>query len=94
MFIVLTGNFSFSNLLIVTLSISLLDDQFFFVKSKKNGSFVWDILGIITNLLIHGAIIYGVVNLYQLKLNGSQIDADISKCSFLGCFLNYLFNCF
>ncbi|KAK9881471.1 hypothetical protein WA026_016355 [Henosepilachna vigintioctopunctata] len=73
--IVLTGNFNFSNLLIVTLLISLLDDQFFYGKKKSSEI---SYLGNIANILIHGALFYGVVTLYSLKIEGSIVESKIA----------------
>lgn len=75
--IVLTGNFNFENLLVVTLLISLLDDQFFYGKKKSsNGSVIS--YGLIANSLIYGALFYGVVILYSIKIEGSVVQAKIA----------------
>ncbi|GLV46648.1 uncharacterized protein CBL_11509 [Carabus blaptoides fortunei] len=76
--IVLTGNFNFRDLLLVTLSISLLDDQFFFGKYRRPRSTKWTILSQVLNITIHSLILYGVYVLYGLKLNGTQIDSHIA----------------
>lgn len=69
-------------MLLVTLSISLLDDQFFFGKYRRTPrSSKWTILSQILNIAIHGLILYGAYVLYGLKLNGSQIDSHIGKCN-------------
>lgn len=73
--ILLTGNFGFANLLVITLLIALLDDQCFY---KKKGSNKSSILGTIATVVIYGAIIYGVVVLFNLKVNGTQIDATVA----------------
>lgn len=77
MCIVLTGNFNFVNLLIVTLLFSLLDDLFFFGRRKSLSKL--NILGKIANVIVHGAVIYGVILLYNLKVNGTTIDSNIGK---------------
>lgn len=78
--VVLTGNFNFRDILVFTLTLSLLDDQFFFGRSRREPtSKVSSILKQIVNLTIHAAIIYGVYVLCGLKLNGSQIDSKLSK---------------
>ncbi|CAH0546015.1 unnamed protein product [Brassicogethes aeneus] len=74
--IVLTGNFNFVNLLMVTLMISLLDDQFFY--GRKHSMSKWNIIGKISNVFIHGALLYGVVILYNLKINGTTIDSNVA----------------
>ncbi|KAJ8964087.1 hypothetical protein NQ314_005141 [Rhamnusium bicolor] len=74
--IVLTGNFDFSNMLLVTLLLSLLDDQFFYGRKKSLSK--WSIVGTIFNVLIHGAILYGVVLLFSLKINGTRINSEIA----------------
>lgn len=76
--IVLTGNYDFSNMLIVTLLLSLLDDQFFY-GSKKSSNTKWNIIGKIVNILIHGALVFVIIHLYSIKLNGSQIESHIGK---------------
>ncbi|XP_019875245.2 lipase maturation factor 2-like [Aethina tumida] len=76
MCIVLTGNFNFVNLLIVTLLFSLLDDLFFFGRRKSLSKL--NILGKIANVIVHGAVIYGVILLYNLKVNGTTIDSNIA----------------
>lgn len=74
--IVLTGNFNFSNLLIVALTVSLLDDQFFFNRRSDNR--LASVLAKIFNFLVHGALIYAIVVLYGLKIKESHVDAHIS----------------
>ncbi|KAB0792048.1 hypothetical protein PPYR_14009 [Photinus pyralis] len=80
-FTVLTGNYNFLNLLIVTLLLSLLDDKLFFGKSQFNTGKWTAIFGQIVNLLVHAALIYAVVVVFNLRFSGSQVDAkiDISK---------------
>ncbi|CAH1155261.1 unnamed protein product [Phaedon cochleariae] len=73
--ILLTGNFGFSNILLITLQLSLLDDQFFY--KRKNMS-RWSIVGKVANVLLHGALIYGTIQIFSLKINGSQIDSNIA----------------
>lgn len=73
----LTGNFNFLNLLIVALTVSLLDDQFFY--KRKITSKITPVLGQILNFLVHGALLYAVVVLYSLKIKESHVDAHIGK---------------
>ncbi|KAG5889431.1 hypothetical protein JTB14_032764 [Gonioctena quinquepunctata] len=73
--IILTGNFGFSNILLLTLQLSLLDDQFFY---KKRSMSKWSIVGKIVNVAIHGIVIYWTIQLYSLKLNNVQIDSSIA----------------
>lgn len=75
---VLTGNFSFANLLIVTLSLSLLDDQFFFLKLRKSEEDLRKWMERIVNVLVHASVIYATYVLYRLRFNGTQIDAEIT----------------
>ncbi|XP_045463672.1 lipase maturation factor 2-like [Harmonia axyridis] len=73
--IVLTGNFSFANLLIVVLTLSLLDDKG--IQSKKvseEPSYVANIV----NILIHGALFYAVVTIFSLKIEGSVVESKIA----------------
>nr|CAI5843220.1 unnamed protein product [Callosobruchus analis] len=74
--IVLTGNYDYLSLLIVTLTLSLLDDQFFYGRKKSLSK--WSIIGKIVNVILHAAVFYGIAQLYSLKLHGSQIDSNIA----------------
>jgi len=75
--IVLTGNFNFLNLLLVTLLVSLLDDQFF-IKSKKFKSIpTIKIISFILNFVIYGALTYAIVCLFNVKFNGQIIESKI-----------------
>ncbi|KAF5276754.1 hypothetical protein FQR65_LT16204 [Abscondita terminalis] len=77
-FTVLTGNYNFVNLLIVTLLLSLLDDKLFYSKSQYNTGKWRTILGQLTNVLIHCALIYGVIVAFNAQLNGSQVDVKMT----------------
>ncbi|KAK4873362.1 hypothetical protein RN001_015391 [Aquatica leii] len=77
-FTVLTGNYNFVNLLIVTLLLSLLDDKLFYSKSQSGTSKWATILGQVLNVVLHSALIYGVVVLFNVQLNGSQVDVKMS----------------
>lgn len=82
--IVLTGNFNFLNLLIVSLLLSLLDDKLFFAKSKFWEGKWPDILGQLANIILHAAILYGVVILFNVKIvDSTQIDAKIGKSPYV-----------
>ncbi|CAH1981690.1 unnamed protein product [Acanthoscelides obtectus] len=74
--IVLTGNYDYLSLLIVTLTLSLLDDQFFYGRKKSISK--WSVVGNIVNVLLHAAVFYGIVHLYSMKINGTQIDTNIA----------------
>lgn len=80
--VVLTGNFNFVNLLIVTLTISLLDDQFFYGKRRGSDN-SWALVGKIINFLVYGAVLYAVITFYSIKIDGTKIDAQISKCTII-----------
>ncbi|KAK9720857.1 Lipase maturation factor [Popillia japonica] len=74
----LTGNFNFLNLLITTMLITLLDDQFFFGKSRKNNeSVIPGVFSALINIIFHGAIVYGVIVFYNIKFTGTQIEASV-----------------
>lgn len=76
----LTGNFNFLNLLITTMLITLLDDQFFFGKSRKNNeSVIPGVFSALINIIFHGAIVYGVIVFYNIKFTGTQIEASVGK---------------
>lgn len=77
--LVLTANFNLINILIVTLTFSLLDDEFFYGRPKKHRNNKWKALGLIINAIVLGAIVYGTIYLFSLKFTGSQIDAKIGK---------------
>jgi hypothetical protein len=80
--VVLTGNYNFTNLLMVTLLLSLLDDQFFYGRRKPFTK--WTFIEKIVNILIYGVVFLAVVKLYSLKLNGTIIESnlDFSKDQF------------
>lgn len=59
----------------VALSLSLLDDKFFF--GRKNSSSVWSLLEKAANVLIYAALVAGIVKLYALEVNGSIIESHI-----------------
>lgn len=76
--IVATGNFGHSNILMVALLLSLLDDRFFY-DTKKGESGKTDILATIFNAALWAGAIYGLVKLYGLKYNGEILQSEISK---------------
>lgn len=76
--IVATGNFGHSNILIVALLLSLLDDRFFY-GTKKGESGKTDIVEQIFNVALWAGVIYAVVKLYGLKYIGGVLQAEISK---------------
>lgn len=59
------------------MALSLLDDQFFYNR-KINTRFP-SILSKVFNFLVYGALLYGVVTLYSLKIKESHIEARIGK---------------
>lgn len=60
----------------MTLLLSLLDDSSFYKKKKnEETSYVSNII----NILIHGALFYGVVTVFALKIEGSAVESKISK---------------
>lgn len=75
--IVLTGNFNFTNLLMVTILLSLLDDQFFYPRRKPVSS--WNFAEKALNFLIYAGVIGILVNLYSLKLNGTIMESNIGN---------------
>lgn len=75
MFIVLTGNFSFRDLLTVALLISLLDDNFFYkIRNAKNKS---RIIPNLFSVVLHLAVCYAVYLLYQFKYNDKVGELDV-----------------
>ncbi|XP_066250668.1 lipase maturation factor 2-like [Euwallacea similis] len=74
--IVATGNFGFSNILIVTLLLSLLDDQFFYERKKPMSK--WDILDNTVNVGIWALVTFGLIKLYGLNYNGGILETQIS----------------
>ncbi|XP_018330116.1 lipase maturation factor 2 [Agrilus planipennis] len=76
--IVLTGNFNFVNILVTTLLLSLLDDRTFFGKRRFEEKKTYSVLGKVVNVAIYAVILYYIVILYDLKINGSQIDSKIA----------------
>nr|XP_022920242.1 lipase maturation factor 2-like [Onthophagus taurus] len=75
----LTGNFNFLNILITTLLVSLLDDQFFFAKPLKSNksNAVMKLLGTVINILIFVALIGAVIVLFNLKISGNEIQSSV-----------------
>ncbi|XP_043273217.1 lipase maturation factor 2-like [Venturia canescens] len=67
--IIVTGNWNFFNFLTICLSISLLDDQFFYKrKSKNESSAIWDYLSSVVCLAVYAAVVYGTYVMYNLKI--------------------------
>lgn len=78
-FIVLTGNYNFVNMLVVTLLISLLDDSFFFGKTKKSDGVFRSVLSIVALLIIPLCVIALVSVLYTFTLtNDMEVNAKIA----------------
>ncbi|XP_014210138.1 lipase maturation factor 2 [Copidosoma floridanum] len=66
---IITGNYNFYNLLAICLSISLLDDQFFYHrKSKTESSQIWKYLTNLICLAVYGGILFGTYKLFNLEL--------------------------
>lgn len=76
--IVATGNFDHANILIVTLLLSLLDDQFFYGKKKPNHPTKWDILDKTLNVGIWIGVSYGIVKLFGVKYVGGVLESQIA----------------
>ncbi|RZC35518.1 lipase maturation factor 2, partial [Asbolus verrucosus] len=74
--VVLTGNYNFTNLLMVTLLLSLLDDQFFYGRRKPFTK--WTLIEKVINILIYVGVLLAVIKLYSLKLNGTVIESGIA----------------
>ncbi|XP_044755218.1 lipase maturation factor 2-like [Coccinella septempunctata] len=73
--IFLTGNFSFANMLVTSLLLSLLDDKCFYrTKKSEETSYVSNIV----NILIYGALFYGTVTVFSLKIEGSVVESKIA----------------
>ncbi|KAJ8669667.1 hypothetical protein QAD02_000926 [Eretmocerus hayati] len=66
--IIVTGNYNFFNLLTICLSISLLDDQFFYKRRQRDSSKIWSYLSTLICLGVYAGIIYGTYVYYNLKL--------------------------
>ncbi|CAH1187705.1 unnamed protein product [Phyllotreta striolata] len=75
--ILLTGNFGIWNILMMTLSLALLDDHFFY-KRKTSAGKGRTILSLIFNVGIHALIAYGAFKLFSLKLDGSKIASNFA----------------
>ncbi|XP_033224978.1 lipase maturation factor 2-like [Belonocnema kinseyi] len=68
--IIATGNYNFFNLLTICLSLSLLDDQFFYKKKSKTGnSGILNYLTTIVCIAVYAAVLYGTYVYYNLKLD-------------------------
>lgn len=66
--IIATGNYNFFNLLTICLSISLLDDQFFYKGRTKAGtSKIFNYLSILACIVVYLAILYGTHIYYNMK---------------------------
>ncbi|XP_044736039.1 lipase maturation factor 2-like isoform X2 [Chrysoperla carnea] len=77
--IIVTGNFNTYNILMITLMISLLDDQVFYKRIKKQRASKWSrLFTFFLNLLIHCSILYGIYVLYDIKFDGNKLDGKIT----------------
>lgn len=66
--IIATGNYNFFNLLTICLSISLLDDQFFYKGRTKTGSSkILNYLSILACVVVYLGILYGTHIYYNMK---------------------------
>lgn len=74
--IVLTGNWDFSNILMVILLLSLLNDHFFYSSSSSKKSSV--VVKLLT-FVITVAFAYGVSLLYSFKRNDQEIQVSFGK---------------
>lgn len=61
----------------VTLLLSLLDDQFFYGRRKQFTK--WTFIEKVINILIYGAVLLALVKLYSLKLNGTIVESNIGN---------------
>lgn len=60
--------------------VSLLDDQVFYKRIKKQRASKWSrLFTFFLNLLIHFSILYGIYVLYDIKFDGNKLDGKISK---------------
>ncbi|XP_015590063.1 lipase maturation factor 2 [Cephus cinctus] len=78
--IIATGNYNFFNLLTICLSISLLDDQFFYKKKlKSSGTQILDYLSTAVCVLVYAGVIYGTYVYYKLRiLDNWTIESEIA----------------
>ncbi|XP_063217415.1 lipase maturation factor 2-like [Bacillus rossius redtenbacheri] len=78
--IILTGNYNFFNLLTICLCVSLLDDEYFNIKRPQSVSVRWwKVFSIFVNLVIHAAVIYGTIVLFNIRWSPKNfLDMDIS----------------
>nr|XP_057932264.1 lipase maturation factor 2a [Doryrhamphus excisus] len=86
-FIILSGNYNFFNLLTIALCLSLLDDQhvyFWLRKSEQNspnGSKLWSRLCYLLELAIWSLVIFGTIMCFDLKVDIAK-GAVSSKTAF------------
>ncbi|KAF7273526.1 hypothetical protein GWI33_013769 [Rhynchophorus ferrugineus] len=74
--IVATGNFSYENILIMTLLLSLLDDKVF--STKKKPSSKMDFLDHTLTVGVWAGLCFGIYKLYGIKFSGGLLDAQIA----------------
>ncbi|XP_054633434.1 lipase maturation factor 2a [Dunckerocampus dactyliophorus] len=86
-FIILSGNYNFFNLLTITLCLSLLDDQhvrFWLRKSEQSspdGSKLWSRLCYLLELAVWSLVIFGTIMCFDLKVDTAK-GAISSKTAF------------
>ncbi|XP_050295295.1 lipase maturation factor 2-like [Anthonomus grandis grandis] len=88
--ILATGNYGHANMLVLTLLLTLLDDNIFY--KRKRISSKMEILDKTLNIGLWAGIVFGVVKLYGLVYKGGILDAHItfSKSQFNSLVENHL----
>ncbi|XP_068973628.1 lipase maturation factor 2-like [Bombus flavifrons] len=78
--IIATGNYNFFNFLTICLCISLLDDQFFYKKKSKNGTYnIIESFSTILCIVVYGGIFYATYVYYNLRISDNwTIQSDIA----------------
>lgn len=77
--IIATGNYNFFNFLTICLSISLLDDQFFYKRKSRNNSYnIVRHLSTILCILVYTGVLYGTCVHYNVRITDNwTIQSDI-----------------
>lgn len=78
----MTGNFNTYNFLMVTLLVSLLDDQVFYKRSNRKRATKWRrLFEFVLNIAIHGTVLYGCYLFYGMNIEGNTFESKISMSS-------------